>query len=103
MSKKLGSLFQKFNIGFFLKMFRGNLLKREEAIAVLKEIAKACKTVGIEHISLKPVTESEGYELHIKDHFEEKDCERLQDILQNHNLSMKKHNGYVIIYTPKLI
>jgi hypothetical protein len=31
------------------------------------------------------------------------DCERLQAILQNHNLSMKKHNGYVIIYTPKLI
>ncbi len=99
--ERVGEFNKKFNNLFSKKHFKGNQLKREEAIAILKEIAEACNTVSIEHISLKPVTESEGYELHIKDHFEEKDCERLQDILQNHNLNMKKHNGYLVINTLK--
>jgi hypothetical protein len=78
-------------------------MKREEAIAVLKEIAEACNTVGYTHISLKAIEESEGYELQIKDHFDEKDLERLNDILQKHNLSMKKHNHYIVVYKPKPI
>jgi hypothetical protein len=78
-------------------------MKREEAIAVLKEIAEACNTVGYTHISLKAIEESEGYELQIKDHFDEKDLERLNDILQKHNLSMKKHNDYIFIYKPNPI
>ena len=78
-------------------------MKQEEAIAVLKEIVEACSTVGVSHISLKPVTETEGYELHIKDHFDEKDSECLKAIIQKRNLSMKKYDGFVIIYTSKHI
>jgi hypothetical protein len=78
-------------------------MKREKAIAVLKEIAETCNKVDYKHISLKPIEESEGYELHIEDHFDEKDREGLNDILQKHNLSMKKHNDYVVIYKPKPI
>ena len=76
-------------------------MKRKEAIAILKEIVEVYKKVSVNHIILKAVTESEGYELHIRDHFGEKDCERLQHILQKHNLSMKQYNGNIVIYTPK--
>jgi hypothetical protein len=74
-------------------------MNREEAMAVLKEIVKICQKVGVTYISLKSAKESESYELHIEDHFDEKDCEILQNILQKHNLSMRKNDGRVIIYT----
>lgn len=78
-------------------------MKREGAIAVRKEIVEVCKEVSVNHISLKSVTESECFELHIEDHFDEKDVERLRDILQKHNLSIEKHDSNVVIYTPKPI
>jgi hypothetical protein len=75
-------------------------VKTEEAIAVLKEIVEVCKEVSVNHISLKPVTKSEAFELHIEDHFDEKDVEHLRDILQKPNLSIEKHDDTVVIYTP---
>ena len=81
--------------------FWGALTKRKVAIAVLKEIVELCSRADVTYISLKPVTESEGFEIHIRDHFDEKECERLQNLLQKHNLDMKKHDGDIVIYTPK--
>ena len=78
-------------------------MKREEAIAVLKEVVEACKTAGYSHISLKAVEESEGFKLHIKDHFDEKDFKRIADIIQKRNLNMKKYDGSIVIYAPKHI
>jgi hypothetical protein len=78
-------------------------VKREEAIAVLKEIVETCNKVDYKHIALNAIEESEGYELHIKNHFDEADFERLKDVLQKRNLSMKKHKDYVVIYKPKPI
>jgi CO dehydrogenase/acetyl-CoA synthase gamma subunit (corrinoid Fe-S protein) len=78
-------------------------LKRKVAIDVLKEIVEICTRAGVTHIILKPVTESEGFELQIENHFDEKDCERLQAVLQKHNLSMRKYDGNIVIYTLKPI
>jgi hypothetical protein len=84
------------------KFFKKNLHKferwgsntnRKTAMAVLKEIVESCDTVGINHISLKPVTEPEGFELHIKDHFDEKGSKCVEAIIQKHNLSTKKMRG----------
>ena len=76
-------------------------MKRKVAIAVLKELVDICTRVGVTYISLMPVTESEGFELHIENHFDEEDCERLKDILQKHNLGLRRYDGNVVIYTPK--
>jgi len=81
----------------------GSNTERKIAIAVLKEIVEICNTVGINHISMKPVTEPEGFELHIKDHFDEKDSKCVEAIIQKHNLSAKKYEGFIIIYTPRPI
>lgn len=84
----------------------GNSLKREEAIAVLKEIVEACKKVDYANIILKPPgvennMKSEGFELHIKDHFNQSDYECLTAIIQKRNLNMKKYDGYIVVYKPK--
>ena len=81
-------------------------MKREDAIAVLKEIIEACKAVDYTYISLKPPgdksnVKSEGYELHIKDHFYKSDYECLTAIIQKRNLRMKKYNGSVVIFKPQ--
>ena len=83
-------------------------MKREEAIAVLKEIVEASKKVDYTHISLKPPRDktnlkSEGFELHIKDHFDQSDYECLTAIIQKHTLSMKKYDGSIVIYKPRPI
>ena len=84
----------------------GNPLKREEAIAVLKEIVAACKKVDYTHIILKPPSaktnmKSEGFELHIKDHFNQSDYECLTAIIQKRNLNMKKYDGSIVVYKPQ--
>ncbi len=76
-------------------------MDRDEALLVLKEIAKACKGLAIKQISLKPVTESIGYELHIQNHFDKYYCENLTKIIQKHNLAMRKYDGTTVIYKPK--
>ena len=78
-------------------------MKRQEAVALLKEIVEACKTISLQHISLKAssqeaTVESEGFELHIKDHFNEEDWKCLETIIKKRNLSMKKHRDFIVIY-----
>ena len=67
-------------------------MKREEAVALLKEIVGACRTVYLNHISLKTprekaAVESGGFELHIRDHLDEEDWKCLKDIIQKRSHS----------------
>jgi hypothetical protein len=81
-------------------------LKRQEAIELLKEIVAACERVDYTNITLKPPSDeaaekSVGYELHIKDHFNEEDWKCMNDITQKRGLSMKKRVNQVVIYKPR--
>ena len=81
-------------------------MKREEAIILLKEIVAACKDIDFKHISLKPPNEkanadSEGFELHVKNHINEADWKFLKSIVQAHGLNLKEYDGWVIIYTER--
>jgi hypothetical protein len=44
---------------------------------------------------------SEGFELHIKDHFNQLDYECLTAIIQKRNLNMKKYDGSIVVYKPQ--
>ena len=81
-------------------------LKRQEAMQLLKEVVAATESVDYTHISLKPPSEntqtkSEGYELHIKNQFDEADWISLKNIIQKRGLSMKEYDGYIVIYKPR--
>jgi hypothetical protein len=81
-------------------------MKREEAIGLLKEIVAAFKNIDFKHISLISSSEnanadSEGFELHLKNHFSKADWKCLKDIVQAHGLSVKEYDGWVIIYTVR--
>jgi hypothetical protein len=72
---------------------RGNLLKREEAIAIIKEIASA-DAPQVNWISL--VDGKNGFEIHIKPEIDE--LRNLGSIVKEHNLALKEVNGVSIIY-----
>ena len=81
-------------------------MKREEAIELLKEIVKTCKNIDFKHISLKPPSEnansdSEGFELHVKNQINEANWKCLKSIVQAHGLNLKEYDGWVIIYTER--
>jgi hypothetical protein len=81
-------------------------MKREEAIELLKEIVAACKNIDYKRISLESPSEkanadSEGFELHVKNHFNEADWKRLKSIVQTRGLSVKEYDGWIIIYTVR--
>jgi hypothetical protein len=81
-------------------------MKREEAIELLKEIVAACKNIDYKLISLESPSEkanadSEGFELHVKNHFNEADWKRLKSIVQTRGLSVKEYDGWLIIYTVR--
>ena len=81
-------------------------MKREEAIALLKAIVEACKKADYTNIILKPPgaennMKSEGFELHIKGHFNQSDYECLTAIIQKRNLNMKKYDGSIVVYKPQ--
>ena len=69
-------------------------MKREEAIALLKQIA-ASERFGFNWISL--VNGGAGYEIHIKP---EAGCNPavLKPIFENRDLQMKETNGILVIY-----
>jgi hypothetical protein len=69
-------------------------LKREQAIALLKELATnqilQPKWVSMEN------REPTGYELHIR--YETCDSKRLKPIVEKHELTLKEANGILIIH-----
>jgi hypothetical protein len=67
-------------------------VNREEAIALLKEIA-ANKIATISWISLNSV--ADGYEIILKGEVHK---QSLRQIVQKHNLSLKEANGLFVIY-----
>jgi hypothetical protein len=69
-------------------------LKREQAIAILKEIV-ANQVLKFNWVSLVN-GKTGGYELHIKPEIE--GSTRLKPIAEEHNLSLKEVNGVLIIY-----
>jgi hypothetical protein len=96
----------KNNIHFIKEKKRLMCLKRQEAIELLKEIVAATKSVNYTQISLNPPSEkvqmkSEGYELHVKNHFDEADWQSLKTVIQKRGLSMQEYDGYIVIYKPR--
>ena len=81
-------------------------MKREEAIRLLQEIVARCRTIDYNQILLKSPGEkasadSEGFELHVKNHPSEADQKCLKGIVQTRNLSMRESNGWLVFYRPK--
>ena len=73
--------------------FEGNAVKRDEAIALLKEVAKS-KHFTFQWISL--VNGKGGYEIHIKP--EEGELFRLKPIFEERGLKLKEFKGILVIY-----
>lgn len=69
-------------------------MKREEAIAFLKEVVanQVLQFIWVSLVNGK----SGGYELHIKPEIE--DLARLKPIVEKHNLALKEVDGLFIIY-----
>jgi hypothetical protein len=74
--------------------YPGNTVKRDEAIALLKEIAVS-KRFGFNWISL--VNGNGGCEIHIKPEAGS-DPETLKPIFEKRNLQMKEVKGILVIY-----
>ena len=71
----------------------GNQVKREQAIAILREIV-ANQVLQLNWVSL--VDGMGGYEVHIKPEIE--DSASLNSIVEKHKLAIKEVNGVLIIY-----
>ena len=69
-------------------------MKREEAIALLKQIAES-KRFTFNWISL--VNGNSGCEIHIKP-VQDSDTEVLKQIFENRDLKMKEGKGILVIY-----
>jgi hypothetical protein len=80
-------------------------MRRQEAVELLREIVASCHSIHPNHISLKTPSDkdtvSEGYELHIKDHFDETDLKCLKGILRKRSLRMKTYDGFLAIYKQR--
>lgn len=77
----------------------GTSVRRQEAIALLKEILVSCRVLNPKHVALTPSNNAADFELHIKDHFDDKDWNCLKGIIQKHDLNMKETDGFIIIYS----
>jgi hypothetical protein len=80
------------------------LIRREEAVALLKEVTALCDRIEPNHVLLKSSrksAESEGFAIHIKDNFSEADWKCVKTIVEKRGLSIREHNGYIIIYEQK--
>ena len=69
-------------------------MKREEAIAILREIV-ANRVLRLNWVSLEN-GKSDCYELYIKPEIANSGC--LKPIVEKHNLALKEVNGLLIIY-----
>jgi hypothetical protein len=76
-------------------------VKRQEAVELLNELLAYCKQLNPRLISLHPSKQADDFEIHIKDHVADADCENLKRIVQKRGLSIKEHNDFWVIYTPK--
>jgi hypothetical protein len=72
-------------------------LKREEAVAILKEIVEK-HSISLKWVSLENI-ESDSYELHLK--LERGKLVSLKLIVEKHNLELKEANGDIIIYRER--
>jgi hypothetical protein len=74
--------------------FWGSCVKREEAIALLKELA----TNQILHPKWVSMEDNEqvGYELRIR--YETCDSAHLKDVVEKHKLTFKEANDILVIY-----
>jgi len=74
----------------------GIVLKREEAIVVLKELLDYCQGLDAHSLELAPTNLSEaklgGYQIIIRGILDEEDKKRIQDILARHQLSWQIGN-----------
>jgi len=76
-------------------------VKRQEAVELLNELLAYCKDLNPRLIALQPSRQADDFELHIKDHVADADCQNLRRIVQKHGLAIKESPDYRVIYTPK--
>jgi hypothetical protein len=69
-------------------------------VEVLKEILESCE-INPSVVSLHPSEQADDFELHIRDHVAAASWNRLKGIIQKRGLAAEKHNGFLIVYTPK--
>jgi hypothetical protein len=69
-------------------------MKREEAIAILREIVES-SCIALKSVSLVNI-KSDSYELHLKP--EDDTSDSLKPIVEKHYLKLKEANGTIIIY-----
>jgi hypothetical protein len=82
-----------------------NILERQEAVAVLKEILTDCRELDGNGICLMPPNtngiSSKGLQVHIKDPNKDKQViSRLKAIADRHDVALHENDGYLVIYRP---
>ncbi len=78
-------------------------MERNEAVIVMQEILTSFTGKWIDSFALSKSVDGDrtiGYKLCIKGTFDELSWEKMQQIMQAYNLSIKEENGF-IIYVPK--
>jgi hypothetical protein len=83
----------------------GKYLKREEAVAIYKEIMKLADCMGTNAFNLKlskiDDPHHEGYQIRITMASDKEIINQITSIAKKNNLAVKEEKGEVVIYKPK--
>jgi len=80
-------------------------MKRDEAVACLREINNSCRQMSPDAVTLinSPANDplSTGYQVHIQTILDKETKIQIQTITQGHHLAVKEEQNKVVIYQPK--
>ena len=81
-------------------------MERNEAVALLKEVAAACKDSDGTSVLVVPQVQnslSTGFMLHIKKTLNPAEMKCIENILKKHNLAMHQEAGTILVYKPTVL
>ena len=80
-------------------------MKRQDAVAIFKEILNLSEDMGVKSFNLKLSGEndqtSEGYQIRIAVLSDNLIKQEIENLAKKHHLEVKEDTGEVIVYTPK--
>lgn len=73
-------------------------MRRENAVAVIKEIGVACKFLNPSLITLEETKTAGHFEIHIESHVDDETWEGLKELAKKHSLGVRLTDHKLIIY-----
>jgi hypothetical protein len=75
-------------------------MKRENAVAVIKEIGESCKFLNPSAITLKETSNTGQFKIHIECHIDDETWQCLKELAKKHGLGIRLTDHVLIIYAP---